>query len=114
MMKKIFIVLAILLIGGVSLHAFYSYRSYNVILITIDTLRPEYLSCYNPRVNKTPNIDRIAQQGVLFTNAHTLIPITMPAHTGMLTSRSPANVRVFNNGDRFDHPTPLLTHLLKP
>jgi len=112
-MKKVFLVAIVLLVLGLAAHAITSYRKYNVILITIDTLRPDYLSCYNPEAQPTPNIDRIAQNGVMFRNAFTLIPITMPSHASILTSRQPHELRLFNNGDRFQHNVPMLPELLE-
>ena len=105
--------LLIFFLLGVAMHAVYSYRRYNVILITIDTMRPDYLSCYNPKAAPTPNIDRIAENGVLFTHAYSLIPITMPSHTSILTSREPTEIGLFNNGDRFEHKVPMISEILK-
>ena len=52
----------------------------NVILISIDTCRADHLSCYGYLKNTTPNIDKIAQESVLFSNAYSPIPITLPAN----------------------------------
>jgi arylsulfatase A-like enzyme len=111
--KKTIVILLILVVILLTFHAIYSYRRYNVILITIDTLRPDYLSCYNPGAARTPNIDLIASKGVRFTHAYTLIPITMPSHTSILSSRQPNELGLFNNGDRFNHKTPLLSDMLR-
>jgi arylsulfatase A-like enzyme len=112
-MKKVLFA-ALIVIGLImGAHSFFSYRRYNVILITIDTLRTDYIHCYNPGAAPTPNLDRIAANGVLFTNAFTLIPITMPSHTAILTSRQPYELGLFNNGDRFDHHVPMLSDLLE-
>jgi arylsulfatase A-like enzyme len=102
-MKKVLVGLGILIGILVLVNVYFSFRSYNVILITIDTLRPDYLSCYSPDAEPTPNIDAIAKRGVRFTNAYTLIPITFPSHVSILTSRQPYKLNVFNNGDHFDH-----------
>jgi arylsulfatase A-like enzyme len=90
----------------------FSHRSYNVILITIDTLRSDYLQCYNSRAPSTPNIDAIARKGVLFTKAYSLIPITVPAHGAIFASRLPHELSLFNNGDVFDRETPMLAEVL--
>ena len=45
----------------------------NVLFIIIDDLRPE-LNCYGAKYMKTPNIDRLASQGVMFENAYCNIP----------------------------------------
>jgi arylsulfatase A-like enzyme len=112
-MKKLILIAALLLLVPIFLHSIYSFRRYNVILITIDTLRADYVHCYNPGAAPSPAIDRIAANGVLFSNAFTLIPITMPSHTSILTSRQPYELGLFNNGDRFDHRVPMISDLLK-
>lgn len=113
MKNKVIITAAILLAAGILFHVYLSYRPYNIILITLDTQRPDYLSCYNPQAAPTPSLDHIANEGVLFTRAFSLIPITMPAHTSIFTSRHPHEVKIFNNGDRFSHNHPMFTDLLE-
>ncbi len=113
MLKKLLFLSLIGLAIGILVHVYFSYRTYNVILITIDTQRPDYLSCYNPKAAPTPHIDSIAREGVLFTNAFSLIPITMPAHASIFTSHHPHDVNVFNNGDRFQHKFPMFTDLME-
>jgi arylsulfatase A-like enzyme len=61
----------------------------NILLITIDTLRSDYLSCYGNSIIKTPHIDQVAKEGVLFTHAITPIPITGPSHISLMTSLLP-------------------------
>ena len=61
----------------------------NVVLITLDTVRPEHLGCYGYTLIETPNIDHIAASGARFTQAYTPIPITLPAHTSLLTGMYP-------------------------
>lgn len=60
-----------------------------VVLITIDTLRADHLSCYGDSRIQTPNIDALARVGARFTEAYTPVPITLPAHTAILTGRLP-------------------------
>ena len=61
----------------------------NVIFITIDTLRADHLRCYGYARIETPNIDALARAGVRFTQAHTPVPITLPAHTAIFTGSFP-------------------------
>src|SRR5215510_3838228 len=113
-MKKILIAAAIILLIFGAIHFYFSYRSYNIVLITIDTLRADFLSCYNPKAKRTQNIDLIARKGVLFRNAFTLIPITLPSHTSILTSRMPHDISLFTNGEIFNHKAvPMVTDFLK-
>ncbi|HEV2492802.1 MAG TPA: sulfatase-like hydrolase/transferase [Terriglobia bacterium] len=61
----------------------------NVVLITIDTLRADHLGCYGYGSIQTPNIDRLAREGVRFTQAYTPVPITLPAHAALMTGEFP-------------------------
>ena len=61
----------------------------NVILITIDTLRADHVSCYGDSPVETPNIDRLAGEGVRFTNAASTVPFTLPAHASIMTGTYP-------------------------
>lgn len=70
----------------------------NVILITIDTLRADAVGVYSKGGRSlTPNIDRLAQEGVTFLNATCPMPQTRPSHFSMLTSRYPRDHGVVNN-----------------
>lgn len=71
---------------------------YNVLLITVDTLRADRLGCYGYSAAETPAIDRLAADGVLFERAETSAPITLPAHVSILTGTYPAYHGVRNNG----------------
>jgi arylsulfatase A-like enzyme len=59
---------------------------YNVVLISIDTLRPDHLGCYGYDRQTSPTIDRLAREGVRFENAFSSTTWTLPAHLAMLTS----------------------------
>lgn len=61
----------------------------NVILISIDTCRADYLGCYGFGRGTTPNIDAVARQSVLFENVVVPAPLTLPAHCSMLTGTIP-------------------------
>lgn len=63
----------------------------NIILISIDTLRADHLGCYGYDRETSPNLDRFAQDCVLFKRAHSQAPSTLPSHMSMLTSLYPVN-----------------------
>jgi arylsulfatase A-like enzyme/Tfp pilus assembly protein PilF len=87
--------------------------NYNVILITLDTLRADHLRCYGYEAIETPNIDRIAAQGARFTQAFTPVPITLPAHTSLLTGMYPLATGVHDFvGNRVASGTPTLARIL--
>ena len=56
-----------------------------IILITIDALRADVLSCYNPDTPPTPNIDALAGDGILFRHAVSAAPWTLPSLASILT-----------------------------
>jgi arylsulfatase A-like enzyme len=59
----------------------------NVVVIVVDTLRADHLSSYGYFRPTSPNLDRIAQQGVLFENAIAPSSWTLPSHASLLTGR---------------------------
>ena len=61
----------------------------NILLITIDTLRADRLSCYGSQRPKTPNIDKLAERGVLFSRAFANTSTTLPSHTNILLGVTP-------------------------
>jgi hypothetical protein len=65
----------------------------NVVLISIDSLRADALSCYGSTWVKTPHLDRRADEGILFENTIVQTPHTIPSHASMLTER-PGDKRV--------------------
>ena len=60
--------------------------SYNVILVSIDTLRPAHLGCYGYDRATSPTIDRLAREGIRFEKAFSSTTWTLPAHLALLTS----------------------------
>jgi arylsulfatase A-like enzyme/Flp pilus assembly protein TadD len=81
----------------------------NVLLITIDTIRPDFLSCYGSS-NRTPNIDGIANRGILFENAFSQVPLTLPSHSSILTGLFPTHHGIHQNGlDIFTKTEDLIT-----
>ncbi|HUX07781.1 MAG TPA: sulfatase-like hydrolase/transferase [Acidobacteriota bacterium] len=57
----------------------------NILLVTIDTLRADYLSCYGNAEVSTPQIDSLAAEGARFTFCVAHNPITLPSHVNILT-----------------------------
>lgn len=61
----------------------------NFLLITIDTLRADRLSCYGSQYPKTPNIDKLAERGVFFSKAFANTSTTLPSHANILLGTTP-------------------------
>jgi arylsulfatase A-like enzyme/Tfp pilus assembly protein PilF len=83
---------------GFLLIAVTSYAYDNVLVFTLDTLRADYLSCYGSTKVKTPHIDELAKNGVLFKNTVSPAPFTLPAHVSIFTGLLPPVHRVEDNG----------------
>jgi arylsulfatase A-like enzyme len=62
----------------------------NVLVIVLDTLRADHLSSYGYSRPTSPEIDRIASQGVLFENAIAPCSWSLPSHASLLTGRAPS------------------------
>lgn len=62
-------------------------HAYNVLIVTIDTLRPDRLGCYGYERPTSPNLDAFAKQCVRFTQAYSTSSFTPPAHASLFTSR---------------------------
>lgn len=71
----------------------------NLVLITIDTIRADHLSCNGSQKVRTPNLDRLAREGVNFTRARSPVPLTLPAHASILTGNYPPSHTVRSNGE---------------
>ena len=88
----------------------------HVLLITIDDLN-DWIGCLtnedapakdgrltgngHPQA-KTPNLDRLAGRGVLFTNAHCQAPICRPSRTSFMSGLRPTTTGIYGNGPRYD------------
>jgi arylsulfatase A-like enzyme/Flp pilus assembly protein TadD len=70
----------------------------SVLLVTVDTLRADRLSCYGFTGGATPYIDELAAAGALFEDTVTPVPITLPSHATILTGLYPSTLGVHNNG----------------
>lgn len=73
-------------------------RPYNVVLVTVDTLRADRLGCYGYRNIDTPELDSVARRGVVFENATAQAPLTAPSHASMMTGLYPTVHQVRDTG----------------
>jgi len=86
----------------------------NIILVTLDTLRPDRLGCYGHAGAQTPAIDRLAREGVLFTDAFVAVPLTLPSHTTIMTGLPPSVHGMHENATgRLDSSFTTLAELLR-
>ncbi len=70
----------------------------NIVLFTIDTLRADHLECYGYDRVKTPNINRLASEGILFEHNIVQAPLTLPSHSSIFTGTHPLYHGIRDNG----------------
>lgn len=70
----------------------------NLLLVTIDTVRADHLGAYGDRAAETPNLDRLAREGVRFDQAISSVPLTLPSHATILSGLLPPHHGLRNNG----------------
>lgn len=93
-------------------------RPVDVVFITVDTLRYDHVSALNPdSPAKTPNIDLLAKEGVIYTQAYSPISVTGPAFCSLLTGLSPGThgvvMNVFRGGNKLEKKVDTLPELLR-
>jgi len=93
-------------------------KDYNIILISIDTLRADHLHCYGYERDTSPNIDRVASESIVFEDAVSQSAWTLPAHASMMTGLLPSEHKLIfydneglNNRKEFGTLDPKITTL---
>jgi len=74
--------------------------SENLILVTVDTLRSDFIGAYGHEMPVSPNIDRMASRSLIFERAYSTAPFTAPSHASILTAQHPSTHGVIFNGHR--------------
>ena len=88
-------------------------RRPNLLLIMADQLAPQMLSAYGHARARTPHIDRLAEQSVVFENAYCNFPLCAPSRYSMLSGRLPSRIGAFDNAAEFPASVPTFTHYLR-
>jgi len=85
----------------------------DLLLVTIDTLRADHLGCYGHVPSVSPNIDDLARNAVVFEDATTASPLTLPSHTTMFSGLPVPRHGVRVNADVVGEDVPLLVDRLR-
>ena len=85
----------------------------NLLLITLDTTRADHLGCYGFAQAATPNLDRLAGEGIRFARVYAPAPLTLPSHASVMTGLYPATHGVRNNGHDLASKWRTLAEILK-
>lgn len=114
--RKIIIGFIFILIAAVSILLFKINNQppdFNIVLITIDTLRSDHLGCYGYKLSTSPNIDGIAKQGTLFLEAVTHGSKTVLALPSLHTATYPRTHGVYIEGQKMNPSLPTLSGVLR-
>ena len=94
-------------------------KSYNgpkgpLLLIIMDAVRYDHLSCYGHPRPTTPNLDRLAENGVLFKNCFAPASWTPPSHASLFTGKYPSQCGVLSKNLVLDGAHVTMAEFLKP
>lgn len=64
----------------------------NIILLNIDDLGYGDIGCYGSKLNRTPHIDKLAEEGILFTDFYAAAPVCTPSRAGLMTGCYPKRI----------------------
>ena len=84
----------------------------NILVIISDQHSRHFLGCCGNEVVRTPNIDRLASEGMLFTNAYCPSPLCVPSRMSFMTSRTPSRNRCWDNSHVLSSGIPTWAHAL--
>jgi len=84
--------------GGASLPEPGPARGWNLLLITLDTVRADHLGAYGSSQAETPHLDALAARGLRFEQAWSAVPLTLPSHASILSGLLPPHHGLHQNG----------------
>src|SRR5690349_1847806 len=85
---------------------------HNILVIMSDQHSKNVLGCYGNQIVRTPNIDRLAMEGILFKNAYCPAPLCVPCRMSFMTSRTPSHNQVWTNEHILSSSIPTWAHYL--
>ena len=85
----------------------------NVLFIMSDSLSPHYMGAYGDVCGATPNLDKLAQNGVVFDNAYCNSPLCTPSRASMVTGRYVSELGCYDNANEFASDFPSMAHVFR-
>ncbi|KIC11613.1 hypothetical protein RA19_06150 [Leisingera sp. ANG-M1] len=85
----------------------------NILFIQADQLAANALAAYGNQTVKAPNIDRLAQNGVVFENCYCNLPMCGPSRASMHAGRLPFSIGMYDNANEFHADIPTFAHYLR-
>ena len=85
----------------------------HILVVMVDQLSALFLRAYGHSVTKTPAIDRLAEQGVVFESAYSPSPLCAPARAAFMTGSLPTRTGVYDNAAELPSSIPTFAHYLR-
>jgi choline-sulfatase len=85
----------------------------NILFIMADQLAAQFLPTHGHRLVRTPNLDRLAREGVVFENAYSTSPLCAPARATVMNGLLPSRTGVYDNAAEFPSAIPTWAHYLR-
>lgn len=85
----------------------------HILVIQADQLTATALACYGGQTAKTPHIDRLAQDGVVFDSFYTNSPLCAPSRFSMMSGQLPSAIGAYDNAAEFAADVPTIAHYLR-
>ena len=85
----------------------------NVVLVSVDTLRADYLGCYGQALKTSPHLDQLASESLVFEDCTCEVPLTNPSMGSMMTARFPRMTGTTRNGLRMPDGVPTVAELFR-
>jgi len=85
----------------------------NILIVMVDQLAPAFLPAYGHGTVKTPNIDALANAGVVFESAYCASPLCSPSRASFMSGLLPSRTRVYDNAAEFAADIPTFAHHLR-
>ena len=85
----------------------------NILFIMSDSLPPDLLSIHGGPAGSTPNLERLAENGVVFERAYCNSPLCAPARASLVTGRYVSEIGAFDNASEFSSEWPTIGHVMR-
>ena len=85
----------------------------NILFLMMDQLAPQVLSPYGGKVCRTPHLESLAENGVVFENAYCNYPICAPARFSLMSGRLPSRIGAYDNATELKSEIPTFAHYLR-
>ncbi len=85
----------------------------NLLVVVVDQLSALFLRAHGHPVTRTPTLDRLAEEGVVFENAYSPSPLCAPARAALMSGRLPSRTGAYDNGAELPAAVPTFAHALR-